>query len=92
MDKHEFVEFNTNDYVWVKLTDLGKKVDRDNHDAFLACTGLRYPYQPPAEDEDGWSKWQLWHLAHIFGAYHGMGGPLPHKTTIRFAKKDLKEV
>ena len=92
MKARDFVEFNTTDSVWVRLTAFGKNVYRDDHLAFLARTGLCYPYQLPAEDEDGWSEWQLWHLVHTFSAYQDMGGPLPYGTRIRFAKKDLKEV
>jgi len=92
MDKHKFVEFNINDYVWVKLTAFGREAHLKDSKAFWDMVQVNRPYHPPKEDEEGWSCWQLWHLESTFGQLHHMGGELPYKTTIRLAKEDLKEV
>jgi len=84
------VDFNVNGYVRVRLTDTGKQIHKAQKEAFMAmfpAMGERYPYEPPKEDEDGWSTWQLWHLMQTFGADIHLGGNQPFETTIQFVTK-----
>ncbi len=74
------LEFNVNNYVWVKLTADGRRWHRDWHGRHY---GDILPYHPPEEDADGWSKWQLWSLMQDFGEGIHLGGRVPFETTIR---------
>lgn len=84
-------EFNINDEVWVKLTELGRNELRKQSIEFER----EYPQQKdppriafehylPEEDADGWSKWKLWELMGKFGwllRFSGMN--CPFEPTIR---------
>jgi hypothetical protein len=89
------IEWNVNDFVWVRLTAVGRDIHRKDHDDFVTALGRkwidgpeaareRFPYTPPAVDVDGWSKFQGWHLMKMFGPYIYLGGPNPFETTVRF--------
>lgn len=83
----KLTEFNINEHVWIKLTDAGRKHHRERDRA-------RYPmldYSAPVESEDGWSRWQLWHLMQVFGEAIYMGGTAPFETTIRLAVRQHLE-
>ena len=77
-------DFNINDTVYVKLTNFGKQILKDQHDE-LNKFGKEVlgEFKPLAEDADGWSKWQLWILMERFGSKFNIGGPLPFETTIK---------
>lgn len=83
----KYQDFNVNSYVRVKLTPLGKNLHRDDHYKFW--NEARFPkdaipnYTPPVEDENGWSKWQLWSLMEAFGPHTHLGGENPFETTIQ---------
>jgi len=65
------------------LTDLGREIHRRNFEAFAKeCPGFQYPYSEPVEDENGWSKWQLWHLMKEFGPNMSMASGVPFETII----------
>ena len=72
-----FVPFNINKNVRVRLTNHGRKVHRQKHDDFWRSVNKADPpaYLPPDEDEEGWSKWQMWTLMQTFGDHIGMGHP-----------------
>lgn len=70
--------FNLNDHVLVRLTEHGRKLHRDDYDKSKSP----YPYKEPEEDEQGWSKWQLWELMRAFGPHLYNGCELPFETTI----------
>jgi hypothetical protein len=78
------MEFNINEYVKVKLTDYGRKVHKEDHDAFWNEVVIknRPAYKAPIEDENGWSKWQLWALMEAFGCHTGLGIEPCFETTI----------
>jgi hypothetical protein len=61
--KKVFVPFNINDEVRVKLTDYGRRVLRARHMEFY---GGQLKHTPKKEDNDGWSRWQLWDLLDSF--------------------------
>jgi hypothetical protein len=74
------VEFNINDHVWVRLTDVGRTVLADYWRPFCGVAGVL-----EARERNGWTEFQLWELAHIFGASLPMGSRVPFETTIRFS-------
>lgn len=78
------ISFNLNHNVFVKLTDIGHMELKRQHDE-LFREG-RFPprvYTPPIEDEDGWSKWQLWDLMAQLGRKCYNGCCVPFETEIR---------
>lgn len=81
----ESIPFNLNHSVFVKLTEHGRKIHRQAHaDLNASCGGRLGPYSPPLEDNDGWSRWQLWELMHTFGPHVYNGCKAPIHTIIRF--------
>ena len=83
------MKINLNDYVWVKLTEHGKKIHKERYDELVRMTGglWKYEYEPVKEDEDGWSRWQFWCLMEAFGAHVSMGLEAPFETTLRVYPK-----
>lgn len=79
------INCNLNDYVWVRLTPLGRDIHKSNHNELMALipAKARRVYQPVEEDADGWSKWQLWELMLAFGWRMGNGAPAVMDTNIR---------
>lgn len=69
------MDLNLNDTVHVRLSDVGRQWHRARHDAFwagVAAEGIvvgptSRAYEPPTEDADGWSAWQLHALFEAFG-------------------------
>ena len=77
------IDFNINGYVWVRLTDRGRRIHREQHEQLLRdVPGMSIPYSPPVE-EDGWSRWQLWCLMAHFGPYIGAAMDEPFETGIQ---------
>lgn len=74
------IEFNLNDYVQVRLTDLGRCLHEQEHE--MLSTHASAPYKPP-EELDGWSRWQAWRLMELFGQHMHNGCNVPFETTIR---------
>lgn len=74
--------FNINNYVRVKLNDQGRKICKDYHDNLFKNSRMKPEYTPPAEDDDGWSKWQMWELMQKFGPHIYLGGEVPFDTQI----------
>lgn len=74
------MRFNINDKVRVKLKPSGIEALEKNYHAL----GLdRYePFEPPVEDEDGWSEWQLWRLVEEIGPHLCIGAECPIETEI----------
>jgi len=66
------IDFNINDYVYVKLTDKGREV--------VAHKDVASLYK---EDENGISQWQFWELMKMFGPYIHLGGPTYFNTNIQ---------
>lgn len=84
------MEFNINDYVKVKLTDLGKEILRNQHKILYKKLPKECyaEYQEPKEDENGYSKWQLWGLMSHFGNILYNGCKLPFETDIIICNKE----
>ena len=81
------MDFNLNEYVKVQLTDHGRAIHKKWFEDVWTDTKFSLApaikYSPPTEDENGWSKWQLWHLMEIFGKHIGMGKPNVFRLTIK---------
>lgn len=86
------VAFNINHCVRVRLTDMGRELHAADHVKFWAQRLQNFPYSPPKEDAEGWSKWQLWALMECFGQHVGLGMKEPMFTEIEFYAKDLTPV
>ena len=76
------VKLNMNDYVKVRLTDRGRELMQKDHEEFLASIPLRAqqaigPFKPPVADDDGYSRFQIWHLMQLFGPHISLGCVMP---------------
>ncbi|QDV86931.1 hypothetical protein [Planctomycetes bacterium TBK1r] len=67
------VPFNLNDYVYVRLTEHGRQVHREWFESVMSGNLWDAGYTKPVEDDDGWSKWQMWSLINVFGNHVYMG-------------------
>lgn len=66
------VEFNINDHVWVKLTEVGLQlVDQQGFDPLLLVV------------DGDWSRWQMWELMAFFGPNLTHGSNPPFEMTVR---------
>lgn len=86
---NNFITFNINENVAVRLTPLGKAIHRQQFDDFTQ----RYPkagfeYRTPTEDEEGYSTFQMWSIMQTFGSHIGLLKPEPFETTIRIENKE----
>lgn len=80
----EWQEFNVNDEVKVRLTKRGKTIHRQQYESSMSAFLDKYPYEPPKEDAQGWSNWQLWKLMQEFGQHTYNGSDPCFQTTIQF--------
>ena len=87
---NEFIEFNINDNVQVKLTGRGRDCLRKQWEALLMGSTLKYT--PVDEDADGWSCWQLWDLMSQLGTFMTMGSAPVFETTIRINLSNEDEI
>jgi hypothetical protein len=71
-------EFNTNDYVWVRLQKRGLDA--------IAADPLEAACHAHRKNVNGWTRWQLWQLMSTLGHLCFMGPEPPFETTIRFAE------
>ena len=80
--RHLQIEFNVNEHVQVKLTDDGIKILRGYYN---------YNMDKSYSIGNGWYRFQLHELAHIYGEHLYNGNMnIPFETTIKFIikKKD----
>jgi hypothetical protein len=78
------IQFNINNEVKVRLTLRGREIHKADYDGnFPEHLKEKYPYSPPEEDNDGFSKWQMWRLMNLFGPYLGLCEENPFDLTIR---------
>lgn len=84
------MRYNFNDYIRVKLTDMGREIHRRNHQALRSMmppdAAETFPYRPPNEDADGWSEWQGWHLMREFGPWMRMCNEPPFELTVEIVE------
>ena len=67
-------EFNINDVVKVKLTDMGKDIYYHQYDEFNLTQGYT------ETDENGYTKFQLWELMRLYGKFINMTGTVERNT------------
>jgi hypothetical protein len=82
--------FNANDYVFVKLTDRGRKILKENHEKlFAGPKATLYPYREPetCAEFSGYCKFQLWELMREFGPYLYNGCEVPFETEMKMTSK-----
>ncbi len=70
------MKINLNESVKVKLTDLGKEIFYHQYDKINKAVG-REVCKPryPTEDENGYTKFQLWCFIQLYGEYIGIALP-----------------
>ena len=71
---------NLNDWVKVKLTDLGKEIYYHRHDRLIEHIrnhGIEPTIKPsfPKEDAEGKTRFQLWDFMELYGEHIGMMKP-----------------
>ena len=80
----ETIDFNINNTVYVKLTDLGVCIMKAKHKEMQSQhVNYNTPFIEKEVDEDGFSTWQMWDLMSMFGSNIVMGLTLPFETDIR---------
>lgn len=77
------IETNVNHYVGVILTEKGIARMREKHEKRNELLGLQEPFYVQ-QDEEGYTKFQLWDLMRTFGDLFATGEDMPFKATIIF--------
>ena len=68
------VHINMNDFVYVKLKPAGiAALEKRHRELLITFPGIG-EFQPPKEDLEGYSKWQMHQLMSTFGHLVGIGG------------------
>jgi len=80
----EWINFNLNDCVRVKLTDAAVGILRADYERLMGRLTDRHPFVEPKRDADGWTEYQLWGLMQDFGPHIRLGVIPPLETTIQF--------
>lgn len=72
----EPIRINLNESIKVKLTDWGKEIYYHQYDRINARFGKEI-HKPefPKEDENGYTKFQLWCFMELYGRYMGIISP-----------------
>lgn len=81
--------FNVNEYVSVRLNELGHAVIVRNRKDFMA----RHPnvrLSMPVPDADGYVRFPLWELMQLFGEHMGLGKPVPFETEMRLERRPTR--
>ena len=69
--------FNTNNYVWVKLTSDGINQYRKAWTGYMGISASQRVKDLLAERVEGWSKFALHELMNYFGPMMYPGSPVP---------------
>lgn len=78
------IEYNLNENVHVRLNNTGRNIYKNHMQSLNSNLSTE-----PEVDENGYTKFQLWDLMHIFGKYISLGLPTPFdKNCIYF--KEMK--
>lgn len=78
------IEYNLNESVYVRLNNTGRNIYKNHMQSLYINLSTE-----PEVDENGYTKFQLWDLMHIFGEYMSLGLPTPFdKNCIYF--KEMK--
>ena len=63
------MQINLNQIVKIKLTPTGRQYLAERHNQVYGRLVASHPYRPVAEDEAGYSRWQLRELFGTFGEF-----------------------
>ncbi len=74
---------NMNDTVRVKLNGKGLQILREHHEALRGRVPSLAAWQPPPQDGDGYTHFQLWQLMRAFGPHIYLGCEVPFDLDIR---------
>jgi len=96
MKKEEFLKFNINNYVFVKLTDSGFIRLAELHNKYVGVIPnfkkKDAEYYKQQVDIEGYTKFQLWSFIADFGEVTGMGFKQTYCSDILFKKTNLEEL
>lgn len=77
------MKFNINDYIKVKINDLGNDILREQHDEIKHHLPSEHQeYTPKKADKDGYTEFQLGDVMESFGGHVGLGRENPFDLTI----------
>ena len=85
------MKFNINDYVRVKLTDLGRYIYYHQYDELNKIYGKQVCEPSYPKEVDGWYRAQLWSIMELFGPHIGMGKLNVFETIIEIEVEDDQE-
>lgn len=80
--------FNINDYVWLKLTEIGHSIYLE----YWAEVLPNYEERPTLHMVNGYSRLLLWEAMEIFGQHMHIGGNLPFETKVWFGMDPPNEL
>lgn len=80
--------FNVNDSINVKLTELGYKILKEDHDSLYKSIDMNKEYILPKEDSNGRVRFQMWYFMNTFGDYCQLGNLLPFDPEIEIIEKE----
>ncbi len=84
--------FNFNDFVYIKPTEEGFKILKDNYNKIMGDMAKIYKYEEPKVDENGYIEMQLWQVMQNFGEYMYNGNMnLPFESMIGIPEECLKD-
>ena len=65
------MKFDINDHVWIRLTDKGREILREDHRRLNAMFPhlTDHGYDGVPAEVKGWSKWQMWKIMKDFGPH-----------------------
>lgn len=81
------IEFNINEWVQVRLTDVGRAELHRQREELNKRLKRPFMHSIVNEDADGWSRWQMWNLMQRLGHLCGLGTQIPFETAIRIEVK-----
>lgn len=86
MNDTQWIDFNMNNDVKVKLTDYGKQILADKF-SNIPGIDVNKILNYIKVDSNGYYEFQLWDLMSTFGEYLYNGCKLPFETNIKFSGK-----
>jgi len=80
------IEFNINDYILVRLNESGYNHLATVHNKYCGQIAdwekREGKYYKSNADENGYTKFQMWHFIELFGPVTGITSPMYFDTTI----------
>lgn len=70
------IEYNLNETVYVRLNSTGRNIYKNYMEKLNRNCITKFSVEPEV-DENGYTKFLLWDLMHIFGKYLSLGLPTP---------------